>query len=358
MLNQVLNRVISWWTRGRSNRQSLLMIGAFAIGVCLTLVVAACGPNQPTASNSSPNASPASSTAAKGDVVRFGYQKSTILLKAKGTIDKRLNSEGVQVEWKEFQAGPPLLEALNAGALDIGPVGESPPIFAQAAGADLIYAAGIEPNPKGSGVLVKQDSPIQTVADLKGKKVAFVKGSSANYLIVQLLEKAGLKFSDIQPVYLAPADARAAFVQGNVDAWVIWDPFFAAGETGTKSRVIANGEGLNKIGGYYIASRKFATEKPKILKATLEEVRNLETWSDQNRDEVTSVLTDALKLDATAVKKATDRRQFGLNPVTDELLAEQQKVADTYYELKLIPKKLSIKDTVLPPDQVAAYALN
>ncbi len=289
--------------------------------------------------------------------MRIGYQKSTILLKTKGTIDKRLNSLGYKVDWKEFPAGPPLLEALNAGAIDLGPVGESPPIFAQAAGADLIYAAAIAPNPKGSGILVKQNSPIQTVTDLKGKKVAFAKGSSANYLTVQLLEKNGLKYSDIQPVYLTPADARAAFVQGTVDAWVIWDPFFAAGETGIKSRVIADGQGLNKLGGYYIASRKFATEKPQVLRAILEEVRDLETWSEQHRDEVASILTDALKLDATAVQKATQRRQFGLGPVTEALLTEQQKVADVYYELKLIPKPIKIRDTVLPPDQVAAYAL-
>lgn len=357
MFSQVLSRVTSYWTRGRSNGLPLPTFGAFAFGLCLSLAIAACSSNQPTVSNSSPNASPVSS-AAKGDVVRFGYQKSTILLRARGLLEKRLNPEGVQVQWKEFPAGPPLLEALNAGAIDIGPVGESPPIFAQAAGADLIYAAAIAPNPKGSGVLVRQDSPIQTVADLKGKKVAFAKGSSANYLTVQLLEKAGLKFSDIQPVYLPPADARAAFVRGSVDAWVIWDPFYAAGETAIKSRVIADGEGLNKLGGYYIASRKFATEKPQILKAVLEEVRDLEAWSDKNRDEVASVLTDALKLDATAVKKATQRRQFGLEPVTEDLITEQQKVADTYYQLKLIPKQLSIRDTVLPPDQVAAYALN
>lgn len=331
----------------------------------LPLIAASCSNNSsnPVAqTGSSPNNSAAapvaSSAASDTKTVRFGYQKSTILLKSKGTIDKRLNSEGVQVEWKEFPAGPPLLEALNAGAIDIGPVGESPPIFAQAAGANLVYAASIEPNPKGSGVLVREESPIKTVTDLKGKKVTFAKGSSANLLIVQLLEKAGLKFEDIQPVFLPPADARAAFVQGTVDAWVIWDPFFAAGETGIKSRVIANGEGVNKTGGYYIASRQFATERPAILKALLEEVRDLEEWSGKNRDEVAEVLTKALKLDATAVKKATDRRQFGLRPVTDDLLAEQQKVADVYYQLKLIPKPIKISDTVLPSDKVAAYALS
>jgi sulfonate transport system substrate-binding protein len=371
MINQLFNRtaLLSRWRFG-TRRSYLSTAGIFVLGVFLSFAIAACTGGQPTASNTSPSAStaaspapaassaPAASTPVAQDVVRFGYQKSTILLKAKGTIDKRLSAEGVKVEWQEFPAGPPLLEALNAGAIDIGPVGESPPIFAQAAGADLIYAAAIVPNPKGSGLLVRDDSPVKTVADLKGKKVAFAKGSSANYLIVQLLEKAGLKFSDIEPAYLAPADARAAFEQGNVDAWVIWDPFYAAASTGIKSRVIADGEGLNKIGGYYIASRKFATEKPKVLKAILEEVRDLEDWSSKNRDEVATILTDTLKLDAAAIKKATERRQFGLGPVTDQILAEQQKVADVYYGLKLIPKQISIKDTVLTPDQVAAYALN
>ncbi|MBW4580318.1 MAG: sulfonate ABC transporter substrate-binding protein [Tildeniella nuda ZEHNDER 1965/U140] len=327
-------------------------------GLSVPLIASSCANNASNPTANSPSAEPVATTAASGAPVRFGYQKSTIILKSKGDIEKRLKAEGVEVEWKEFPAGPPLLEALNAGAIDIGPVGESPPIFAQAAGGDLVYAAAIAPNPKGSGVLVREDSPIKAVADLKGKKVTFAKGSSANYLIVQLLEKAGLKYSDIQPIYLPPADARAAFVQGNADAWVIWDPFYAAGETGIKSRVVADGEGLNKIGGYYITSRKFTTERPKLLKAILEEVRNLESWSAQNRDEVASVLVDALKLDAAAVKKATQRRQFGLQPVTDDLLTEQQKVADAYYDLKLIPKKISIRDTVLPPDKVAAYALS
>ncbi|MBD2018599.1 sulfonate ABC transporter substrate-binding protein [Leptolyngbya sp. FACHB-36] len=338
-----------------------VLLGLTSLG--LPILAASCTNNSSNSTTqSSPSsgqaASPASSTSSGSGPVRIGYQKSTIMLKSRGTIDKRLNSEGVQVEWKEFPAGPPLLEALNAGAIDIGPVGESPPIFAQAAGANLVYAASIAPNPKGSGVLVREDSLIKAVTDLKGKKVTFAKGSSANLLIVQLLEKDGLKFEDIEPVYLPPADARAAFVQGTVDAWVIWDPFFAAGETGIKSRVVANGEGVNRIGGYYIASRQFATERPAILKALLEEVRDLEEWSGKNRDEVAEVLTKALKLDATAVKTATDRRQFGLRPVTDDLLAEQQKVADVYYQLKLIPKPIKISDTVLPPDKVAAYALS
>lgn len=361
MLNRIFIVLRSVVDRSFSLRDSTLAIPVWLrfalLGFGLSIAIAACSPTTPTVSNS-PNASPVATNAPASNVVRFGIQKATILLKTKGDIDKRLASEGVKVEWTEFPAGPPMLEALNAGAIDIGPVGESPPIFAQAAGAALTYAAAIAPNPKGNGVLVLKDSPIQSVADLKGKKVVFAKGSSANFLIVQLLEKAGLKFSDIEPIYLTPADARAAFVKGDADAWVIWDPFFAAAEVGTNSRVLADGTDVNKLGGYYIASRKFAAEQPKILKAILEEVRNLENWSDKNRDEVATVLTDALKLDAEAVKKATQRRVFGLTAVTNDIIAEQQRVADTYYQLKLIPKPVKVQDAILPPDQVAAFALN
>ena len=356
----------NFWNHGFKPRQffrnirksflSLPQIAAFVFGLCLVFVVASCNNSTPVATQAS-SSTPSASTTPKAGLVRFGYQKSTILLRAKGVLEKRLEPQGVKIQWTEFPAGPQLLEALNVGAIDIGPVGESPPIFAQAAGANLVYAAAIAPSPKGSAVLVPKDSPLKTAADLKGKKVAFQKGSSANYLIVQVLKTAGLQFSDIQPVYLAPADARAAFVQGRVDAWVIWDPFYAAAENGANARTLINGEGINNQGGYYISSRRFATENAKILKPILEEIRDLETWSAQHRDEVAAVLASALKLDLAAVKIATQRRQFGLKPITDDLIAEQQKVADTYADLKLIPKKINIKEATLKPEEYAAFAI-
>lgn len=336
--------------------------GAFVTGLCLSLLFAACSPapssNSPTATAPSPNAQVASNLAPrKGKVVRFGYQKSTVLLRTKGVLEKRLTPEGVTVHWTEFQAGPQLLEALNVGSIDIGPVGESPPIFAQAAGAALTYVAGIVPSPAGSAVLVPQNSPIQKITELKGKKIAFQKGSSAHLLLVNVLEKAGLKYTDIQPISLPPADARAAFVKGSVDAWVIWDPFYAAAEEALKARVLIDGTGLNKQGGYFLAARKFATEQPETLKAILEEVQKLEVWSKDHRDEVASTLAPVLGIDIATLKKATNRRSFGIVPITDELLAEQQKVADTYYQLKLIPKHLNIKEATLTKEEYAKIAL-
>ena len=205
----------------------------------------------------------ASSARTQDKVVRIGFQKygKLVLLKGKGTLEKKLKPLGYKVEWTEFPSGPPLLEALNVGAIDFGNTGEAPPIFAQAAGAPLLYVAYEPPAPKGEAILVPKDSPLKTVADLKGKKVALNKGSNVHYLLVKALEKAGVKYSEIEPVFLAPADARAAFERGAVDAWVIWDPFQAAAEAATGARTLADGEGIVANYQFYLSSKKFAAER-------------------------------------------------------------------------------------------------
>src|SRR3977135_2512690 len=169
-------------------------------------------------------------------VVRIGFQKygKLVLLKSKGTLEDKLKAAGYKVVWTEFPSGPPLLEALNVGALDFGNNGEAPPIFAQAAGAPIQYVAFEPPAPKGEAILVQKDSKLNSVADLRGKKVALNKVSNFHYLLVKALERAGVKYSEIEPVFLAPADARAAFERGSVDAWGIWARFQAAGASRTR----------------------------------------------------------------------------------------------------------------------------
>ena len=207
-------------------------------------------------------------------VVRIGYQKygKLVLLKSKGTLEPKLAADGYKVVWTEFPSGPPLLEALNVGAIDFGNTGEAPPIFAQAAGAPIQYVAYEPPAPKGEAILVPKDSPLNSVADLKGKKVALNKGSNVHYLLVKALEKAGVKYSEIEPVFLAPADARAAFERGAVDAWVIWDPFQAAAEAATGARTLADGTGIVANYQFYFASKKFLDANPKIVDAVLAEL--------------------------------------------------------------------------------------
>ncbi len=165
-----------------------------------------------------------------------------------------------------------------------------------------------------------------------------------------------MKYSDIKPVYLPPADGRAAFVKGSVDAWVIWDPFYAAAEKTINARVLIDGQGIAKQGGYYLASRKFANENQQTIKAILEEIKKLEDWSSKNRQAVAETLAPVLGIDLEAMKKAVNRKQFGIVPINAELIAAQQEVADTFYRLKLIPKRINVKEAMLTPEEYAALS--
>ncbi|WP_322074617.1 sulfonate ABC transporter substrate-binding protein [Burkholderia cepacia] len=279
-----------------------------------------------------------------GTRLRVGFQKygNFVVLKARGTLEKRLASQGVTVQWLEFPAGPQLLEGLNAGAIDVGTVGETPPIFAQAGGVDFVYIGNEPPAPQGEAIVVPPDSPIRNVAQLRGKKVAFNKGSNVHYLLVKALEHAGLTYADIQPIYLTPADARAAFVQRNVDAWVIWDPYLAAAERQIGARVIANGEGLVRNTQYYLAARKYAAAHPQVLRALLDEVDAVDRWARDHVAEVAAQLSPLVGLDAPTLEVALKRAGYGVQPISDATLAYQQNIADAFSALKLIPGKLSV----------------
>ncbi len=289
------------------------------------------------------------SAADKPDPLRIGYQKygTLVLLKARGTLEKRLAPLGIEVKWAEFPAGPQLLEGLNVGSVDFGTTGETPPIFAQAAGADLLYIATEPPAPAGEGIVVPRDSAIHSVKELKGKKVALNKGSNVHYLLVRALEKAGLKYSDITPVYLPPADARAAFERGSVDAWAIWDPFYAAAEKQTGARRIADGRGgVVDNNQFYLSSGSYAKKNPAVIKAVIEELARLDAWSKTHLDEVADVLSAQIGLDKSIVQLAANRASYGVKPLDGKIIAGQQRIADTFYQLKLIPKKLVVRDIV------------
>jgi len=283
-------------------------------------------------------------------VVRIGYQKAAstlVLLKAHGTLEKRLQAQGVDVKWAEFAAGPQLLEALNVGAVDFGYVGEAPPVFAQAAGADFVYSAYEIPTPDAEGLLVQQNSPIKTVAELKGKKIAFNKGSDVHWLVVALLKQAGLRYSDIQPVYLAPADARAAFEKGAVDAWAIWDPFQAAAEKQVHARRLASGVGVVSHHQFFLSARPFAQKHSDIIKIVLEEVSKEGQWIRANTAEAAAQLAPIQGLDADVIAVGLKRYAHIFKPVDSKVLAEQQRIADSFFDLKLIPNKLNVNDAVL-----------
>jgi len=330
---------------GRLKQRSLKTFALlFAVGLSLSLAVSACSSSSP--SNSTATAPNSSSSSQQSSVVRIGYQKygTVNILKARKNLDERLKAQGVSVQWLLFPAGPQLLEAMNAGSIDFGHSGESPPIFAQAAGTPLIYAANEPPNPKGEAILVPKDSQIKDVAGLKGKTVAFNKGSNVHYLLVEALKQAGLQYSDIKPAFLPPADARAAFEQGKVDAWVIWDPFYTAAKRATGARVLKDGEGLVANREFYLATKTFAEQQPDRLKAILEEIQKVDDWAASRPTEVGKLLSPELGIDVPTLEEASKRRPYGVQPITNEVITYQQKVADTFYSLNVLPKQLKVSE--------------
>ncbi|WP_132750879.1 sulfonate ABC transporter substrate-binding protein [Variovorax sp. BK151] len=286
----------------------------------------------------------------KGEL-RIGYQKSAslfVLQKAQGTLEKKLAPLGFGVKWVEFPAGPQLLEGLNVGAVDVGYVGEAPPIFAQAAGAKFVYFGYDPAAPRAEAILVTKDSPIKSVADLKGRKVALNKGSNVHYLLVKQLEKNGLKLSDIQPVYLAPADGRAAFESKNVDAWVIWDPFQAAAEKATGARVLADGtpEVVNNY-QYYLGERGFVKNNPKVIDALFADSVEQGIWLKKNLRQAAELIAPLQGLPVDVVELALRRYEFNVKPITPAVAADQQRIADTFFALKLIPKPIKVSEAVV-----------
>ena len=285
-------------------------------------------------------------SAAEDKTLRIGFQKfgTFALLKARGTLDKAVEPLGAKVTWTEFPAGPQLLEALNAGVIDFGTTGEAPPIFAQAAGAPLAYI-GYEPAaPKGEAILVPKGSPIKSVADLKGKKIALNKGSNVHYFLVKALEKAGVAYADIQPAFLVPADARAAFEKGAVDAWVIWDPFFAAAEASLNPTVLANGEGLVDNIEFFLANKSYAVANSNVVAVLLKNLAELDNWATANQDATADLLATSIGQPKDVLKTVLTRHGFGVQPVGDDIIAKQQKIADTFLALGLIPKAIKVSD--------------
>ncbi|GKT20678.1 sulfonate ABC transporter substrate-binding protein [Acidovorax sp. SUPP3334] len=280
-----------------------------------------------------------------GRTLRVGHQKGWLsLLKARGTLEKRLAPLGVKVTWTEFNAGPVQLEALNVGSIDFGDVGEAPPIFAQAAGAPLVYVGATVPRPQLEAIVVPKGSAIRSVAELKGLRIALNKGSNVHYLLVKVLEKHGLHYRDVQPVFLAPPDARAAFEKGAVDAWVIWDPFLASAQKTLQARVLADATGVANNRAYYFSSRDFSAKNSDVLRIAIQEVDDIDQWISANKADAAVELANVLGLDRSVTELFVGRAGYGTSLVSRDILAEQQVIADTFFDLKLIPRKLNLQD--------------
>ncbi|WP_437643587.1 sulfonate ABC transporter substrate-binding protein [Sorangium sp. So ce362] len=318
----------------------------------LACVLSGCdrGGGEPGATIASDPASPApAQDRREAGVVRLGYQKIGTPYLLKGRADrlkKALEAKNARAEWVEFHAGPPLLEAMRAGAVDIGHVGETPPVFAQAGGVPFVYVATDPPAPKAEAIVVPKGSPITSVAGLKGKRVAVNRGSNVHYLLIRAVEGAGLTLDDLQISFLAPADARSAFESGQIDAWVIWDPFLAAAET-AGARILQSGEGLVDNHLFYVARREFAEKHPELLQTVLDEYRVLSDWERDHTEEAAQILATSSGVDYGAFLTAERRRSFGILPITPEILKKQQDIADTLHKLAIIPRDVRVGDAFL-----------
>ena len=279
--------------------------------------------------------------------IRIGYQKNGVLVVARqqAVLEKHFAPAGIHVSYIDFPAGPPLLEAINAGAVDFGQVGDTPPIFAQAGGAEIVYVAG-QAITNGQGILVKRENGIRTLADLKGKRIGFTKGSSAHNVVVLALEKAGLSYSDITPVHLSPPDGAAAFARDSIDVWAVWDPYFAIGEIRGDGRVLAKASDVGPTNSFYIANRDFAARSPQLVSATIDALARTADWAETHRNEVGRLMAEVTGVDIEIQTLAAQRSGFAIGKMTDDIIATQQAVADRFFRLGLIPHAIAVREAV------------
>lgn len=289
------------------------------------------------------------------ETVRISYQRSStlwLLLKKNGTLEQKLAPLGYDVRWHEFSAG--LLQSLTAGAVDLhADVADAFALFAQAGNAPLTYYAQEAPSPSAQAIIVPKDSPIRTLADLRGKRVAVSKGSGSHFLLVQALKSAGLTLKDIDVRYLEAPDGSAAFSSANVDAWSIWDPFLSTRQREGSVRVLADGtgeggKGLAAYHRFFMATTAFAQKHPQVLQVVFEQLRETGRWVKANPKEAAEVLGPVWgNIPAPTVELANTHRSYDIQPVVREQLQEQQRIADTYFEAGLIPRALKAGDILI-----------
>jgi len=271
-----------------------------------------------------------------------GDQKggSKALLSAAGELD----DVPYKIQWKSFTSGPPLLEALNAGAIDIGGVGNTPPLFAAAGKSKIEVVSGATMGAKGDTIVVPKDSPIKSVADLKGKKVAVADGSSANYNLLAQLGKAGLSYDDIEVEKLQPADALAAFSNKHVDAWAIWDPYTSQAELEADARVLVDGGGLVNGMTFQAANPDSLDEKATrtALRDYLGRIATAQVWSNTHRDEWAKVWAKETGLSEAVTRRAVDRRLAKPTPISTDVTSSEQEMADAFVKAGLLPEKFDV----------------
>lgn len=280
--------------------------------------------------------------------LRIGYQKFGNLgvLKARQSLEQCFSQQGVSVLWSEYPAGPQLLHALQNNEIDFGTTGEVPPIFAQVGGNALTYIAWEPPAPNSVGLVVPYDSDIQTLADLRGKRISINKGSNVHWLLLQLLEEAGISLDEVKVVYAPPKYPLTASDYLAVDAWMMWDPLLSAAEANAELRVLANGEGRVRNHQFYLARRDYVLQHDDVVQQLVESLQQTGLFIDSHREEAAGLLAEELGLELASVERALSRRSHRTRAMAFEVIKEQQIIADRFYALGLINKPVRVRDAV------------
>ena len=276
-------------------------------------------------------------------VLKAGDQKGGLraLLEAAGGLE----GLGYDIQWSEFPAAAPLAEALNAAAVDSGPIGDAPLIFALAAGTRVKAIGANRSDSYGTAVLVRPDSTLKTAADLKGKSVATNRGSIGHYVTLKAITSAGLKPEDVNLRFLAPADAKLALTQGSVDAWATWEPYTALAEVSNHARVLVSGRGLLPGLSYLAATDSAIAAKRPVLQDFLQRVVKAQLWSYRNVDAYSAALARIVGIPPEAAKLQFERRQQKWVAIDAQVIADQQGTADFYRQVGLIKQPLDVKGT-------------
>jgi sulfonate transport system substrate-binding protein len=279
--------------------------------------------------------------------LRMGFQKGEPVLmaaKANKDLETVLAPKGVNVEWIEFQFGPPMLEAMRVGSVDVGAVGDTPPIFAQAAHGDLLYIAANRGAPQS--ILLPAGSVIQTLADLKGKKLAFGRGSSAHNFVLLVLEKAGLRYDEIEPVYLGPAEAGAAFQRGAIDAWSIWEPYTSLFASRPGVRTLTTNREIGEQYSFIMGNGPFVRANPALASTVVEALTATAEKARGHQAAVAELLAGATGIPQEVWTRALAHDPFQVLPMNDQLAVSQQKVAERFRTLGLVPVDIKVSDIV------------
>ncbi|MDB5521989.1 MAG: hypothetical protein JWQ82_1586 [Tardiphaga sp.] len=271
-------------------------------------------------------------------VLRVGDQKgnSQAVMEAAGV----LKDVPYKIEWKEFAAAAPLLEALSAGAIETGLVGDAPFTFAVAAKAPIKAIAAIRQTQEGLAILVPKDSPVKNIDDLKGKKIATGRGSIGHQLVLAALESKGWTTSDIQLTFLAPSDAKVAYTRGSVDAWSTWEPYVSQEEVLFSSRRVLTAEGLTPGIGFQVASDDAIRDKRPELQDFVRRLATARAWSLTNVQAYAETWGKLMNIPPAVPLNWLARAKIRIAPIDDAAIADEQKTIDLYLRSGLIKTKL------------------